>query len=90
MGVIEVETKVFELGLLFAKEVSILDFVLEGDSLIIVQSLCENAPAPSLVAFVVYGILAASLEFCNVHFSHVHWQGNRLAHLLAKFVLDLL
>ncbi|KAL0011222.1 hypothetical protein SO802_006330 [Lithocarpus litseifolius] len=65
-----------------------LDFVLEGDSLIIVQSLCENAPAPSM-ASVLYGILVASLEFRNVHFSHVRWQGNRPAHLLAKFALGI-
>ena len=90
MGAIEVEAKAFELGLLFAKEVGILDFVLEGDSLIIVQSLCENASAPSSMASVVFGILTASLEFHNVHFSHIHLQDNRPAHLLTKFALGLL
>ena len=38
---------------------------------------------------VVYGILAASLELRNVHFSHVHRQDNRPAHLLAKYVLGI-
>ena len=51
--------------------------------------MCENVPAPSSVAPVVYGILVASLEFRNVHFSHVHRQGNKPAHLLAKYVLGI-
>ena len=34
-GAIEVKAKAFELGLLFAKKVGILDFVLEGDSFIL-------------------------------------------------------
>lgn len=89
LGAIEVEAKAFELGLLLGKEVGILNFVLEGDSLIVVQSMCENAPTPSLVAPVVYGILATSHEFCNVHFSHVRRQGNRPAYLLAKFALGI-
>ena len=41
------------------------------------------------MAPVVYGILAASVEFCNVRFSHVHWQGNIPVHLLAKYVLGI-
>ena len=70
MGAVEVEAQAFEIGILFAEEMGFQDFVLEGDSLIIVQVLCENSPASSLVASLIYGVLAASYEFDNVIFSH--------------------
>lgn len=57
------------------------DLVLEGDSLIIVHALCENSLAPSSVAPLIYGVLAASYEFDNVIFSHVCGQGNKPTHL---------
>ena len=56
LGAIAVEAKAFETGITFAKEVGILDFVLEGDSLTIVNALCKKTSAPSSVASLIYGI----------------------------------
>ena len=45
--------------------------------------------APSTVSSLIYGMLAECNEFRKVSFSHVEWQGNRPAHLLAKQALGL-
>ena len=71
LGIIDSEAKAFETGIIFAKEVGIREFILEGDSLTIVQVLKECSPAPSSVSNLVYGMLAECNEFRNVSFSHV-------------------
>ena len=48
LGIIEAEAKAFETSIIFAKEVGIREFVLEGDSLTIVQALKECSPTPFL------------------------------------------
>ena len=39
--------------------------------MVMVQALRESAPAPSLVAPLVYGITKTAHNFRNVNFSHV-------------------
>ena len=90
LGIIEGKAKAFETSIIFAKEVGIKKFVLEGDSLIIVQALKECSPTPSSIFALIYGMLAESNEFRNVSFSHVRQQGNRPGHLLAKQALGLI
>ena len=65
------------------------DFVIEGDSLVIVQVLKECSPTPSSVSALVYGMLDEYNEFRNVGLSHVRRQSNRPTHLLAKQVIGL-
>ena len=89
LGDIAVEAKAFETGITFAKEVGILDFVLEGDSLTIVNALCEKTSAPSSVASLIYGIQAGSIDLRNVYFSHVCRSWNLPTHLLAKFAVGI-
>ena len=89
LGAMEVEAKAVEFGLKFAKDMLIQDFILEGDSLILMNALNEISPPPSLVAAVVYGSLSTFYGFRQVEFSHVRRQGNRPTHLLAKHALDI-
>lgn len=49
-GTIKAEAKAFEVEIIFAEEVGIGDFVLEGNSLVIVQALKECSPTPSSVS----------------------------------------
>ena len=70
-GATEAEAKAFEVDIIIAKEVGIREFVLEGDSIIIVQALKECSHAPSSVAPLIYEMLAKCHEFQNVAFSHV-------------------
>ena len=84
LGALEVEAKAVEVALQFARDVGILDFILEGDSLIVHNALCGLSPPPSLVAAIISGALGSCGMFRQVDFSHIRRQGNKPAHLLAK------
>lgn len=84
LGAIEAEAKAFEAGILFAKDIGIQEFILEGDSTIIYKALCETSSPPSFVELVIIGMYALCRDFRRVKFSHIRHQGNRLAHSLAK------
>ncbi|XP_050255011.1 uncharacterized protein LOC126700876 [Quercus robur] len=90
LGAIEVEVKAYEAGVQFAKDMGIQEFILEGDSLTISNSLAEHSLAPSVVAPILDGIVSSLQEVYCVVLSHVRRQGNRPVHLLAKHVLALM
>ena len=53
LGALEVEAKAFEVGLEFARDVGVQDFILEGDSLVVYNALYGFSTPPSAIAFVV-------------------------------------
>ena len=67
----------------------IQDFILEGDSLVLVNVLKEVTPPPSSVAAIVYSSLSSLHDFRQVELSHVCLQSNRLAYLLAKHAIGI-
>ena len=67
----------------------IQEFVLESDTLTLINALKEISPPPSSIAVVAYGLLSDSHNFRQVEFSHVHQQANEPAHLLAKYALGI-
>ena len=71
LGAIEVKAKAFKAGILFAKEVGIREFILEGDFAVTVQDLKQVSHAPYSIASMIYGSLTECHEFRNVVFSHV-------------------
>ncbi|KAL0005544.1 hypothetical protein SO802_013105 [Lithocarpus litseifolius] len=83
VGAVEAEAKAFEAGILFAKDIGIQEFILEGDS-IIYNALCDTSSPPSAEEPVTIGMHALCRDFGRVEFSHVRRQGNRPTHLLAK------
>ncbi|XP_075675215.1 uncharacterized protein LOC142644511 [Castanea sativa] len=85
VGAVKAEAKAFEAKLLFAKEIGIQDIILEGDSLLVYNALCEKSLPPSSVEAVVSGMQEMDKEFRRIEFSHVRRQGNRPTHLLAKY-----
>lgn len=87
LDAVEVEAKAIEFRLQFAKDLLIQDFIMEDESLVVINALLETSPSPLLIAAVIYGSVFVSHEFRHVDFSHVCWQGNRPAHLLAKHAL---
>ncbi|XP_050247979.1 uncharacterized protein LOC126695321 [Quercus robur] len=89
LGAIEAEAKAVELGLLFARDLSIQDFTLESDSLMLINVLQDLSPPPSSVAALVYSLVAMSHSFRCVDFSYVGCNGNRPAHLLARHALGI-
>ena len=89
LGAVEVEAKAVEFGLHFARDLMIQEFVLDSDSLTLINALKETSPPPSSIAATVYGSLSDSHNFHQVDFFHVCRQANRPAHLLAKYTLSI-
>ena len=73
----------------FAKDMGIHEFVLEGNSLIISNSLAERSLTPILVAPILYEIVSSLHVVRHVEFSHVRKQGSRSGHLLAKHAFSI-
>jgi len=77
LGAIKAEAKAVELGLQFAKDLSVQDFTLESDSLSLVNALRDLCPPPLSVAALVYSSIATAHSFRCVDFAHVGRNGNR-------------
>ena len=71
LGPVEAEAVAYEQRLLFARDIGIHNFIIEGDSLIIHHALSEVSNPPSSVAAVVQGMQEMCREFHGVMFSHV-------------------
>ena len=89
LGAIEAEAKAVELGLIFARDLSIQDFTLESDSLTLINALQDLSPPPSSIVALVFSSVAMSHSFICVDFLHVGRNDNRPAHLLAKHALNI-
>ena len=57
LGALEVEVKPVEVGISFARDVGIAKFTVEGDSLVVYNSLSGQFDPPFSVAHVISGIL---------------------------------
>lgn len=86
---LEVEAKAFEARIRFARDVGISEFTIEGDSLVVYNSLSGHSDPPSSVAHVILGILGMYGVGSRIDFSHIRRQGNKPAHLLAKYALGI-
>ena len=62
LDAVEVEAVVYEQGLMFARDIGIHNFIIEGDLLIIHHALCELSNPPSSMAAVVQGMQEMSLQ----------------------------
>ena len=84
LGAIEAEAKAWEVGALFAREVGIREAEFEGDSLVVYHALQGLVSPPSLVVNVLASFLDHTSHLGQWKVSHIKWQGNVLAHLLAQ------
>ena len=85
LGPLEAESKVVEVGLQFANQLEVSDFIIKGDSLIFSRALSQSSLVLASIDVVIMGIRSVALEFHNVYFSHVKRNANTPAHLLAKY-----
>nr|POF17249.1 hypothetical protein CFP56_18365 [Quercus suber] len=67
---LEAKLKAVEIGLQFAKQLGVSNFIIEGDSLIVSRALSQSSSVPASIDAVIMGIRSAALEFHNVYFSH--------------------
>lgn len=89
LGPLELEAKAFEAGFLLARDIDLQDIVLERDSLVIVRALCGLSNLPSSVDALCLGMQLLSSDFHSVTVSHVRREGNKPAHILAKYALSI-
>lgn len=71
MGAVDTKVKSFEAGLLLAKDISIEDLVLEGDSVMVLNDLSEKSTPPSSVEAMVLEKQQMAKDFRQIMFSHV-------------------
>ena len=84
LGVLEVEAKAYEAGVLLARQLGLNDGVLEGDSLTVSNALKRVSQPPTSAAAIVEGIHALGSDIRVVDYFHVRRTGNQLAHILAR------
>ena len=89
LGPLEVEAKAFEVGLQLARDTSLQDIALEGNSLVIVRALCGLSYPPSSVASLILGMQLFNSKFHTINVSHVRRQGNKPTHIIAKYALSI-
>lgn len=63
LGAVKVEAKALEIGIQFVKDLIIHDFILESDSLNLINALKEIAPPSVFVVAIVYGVLSSLHNF---------------------------
>ena len=71
LGALDTEVKALEVGVQFAKDIGIQDFILESDSLVLYRAITRLVQPPSFVDSMVLGIQMLCREFRQVSFSHV-------------------
>lgn len=82
---LEIKAKALKEGILFARDIGIQEFVLEGDSQVVVDAITSYSHPPSSIALVC----SLSHEFREVEVSHTHRDKNVPAHLLTKYALGV-
>ena len=78
LGTIEAKAKVWEVGVLFARDMGIRDAEFKGDSLVVCNVLQGLASLPTSVANVLIGFLNHASLFMQWKVSHIKRQGNVL------------
>ena len=86
----EVEAFAAAKALSFAAEIGISKAVLEGDSLTIIKALSTDQRSLSSFGPLIDDAKFSSVNFDQLHYSHVKRECNFAAHSLAKFASNIL
>lgn len=89
LAALEVEAKSMETAVHFAWEMRFREVYFETDSITLYNILTGNTEAPASIETLTDSILSQMREFRFVSFSHVKWEGNRPAHMLAQFAKQI-
>ena len=81
--VAQVEALAVRRAAVFALELGINKAILEGDSETIVKELMEPTPSLALHGHLIQDVKSLQNSFNFLSFTHVHLQGNNVAHALA-------
>ena len=70
-------------AVIFARELSLFNIIVEGDCLHVIQALKCSGPCPLLFGHFIDETKRLGRVLRSCMFQHVRWDGNRLAHSLA-------
>ena len=82
--VAQVEALAVRRAAVFALEIGINKAILEGNSETIVKELMEPTPSLALHGRLIQDVKSLQNSFNFLSFTHVHRQGNNVAHALAR------
>ncbi|XP_021761446.1 uncharacterized protein LOC110726302 [Chenopodium quinoa] len=80
------ECKAALFGIKKAREKKLANIILESDSLLLVSKLKKGSFSPAAVGGILEDIVYACTGFSSISWSHVKWEGNFVAHHLARLV----
>ena len=89
LGPLEAEAKAIEEGIIFACDIGLQELIFECDSELLFQALTGKTTASATISNVIAACLCRLQDFRAAQFSHVHHQGNRLAHILVQYAKNL-
>ena len=74
-------------AMIFARELSLFNIIVEGDCLHVIQALKRSGPYALLFGHIIDETKRLGRVLRSCMFQHVRWDGNRLAHSLAKKIV---
>ena len=86
---VEIEAIAAARALEFGNEISISEAVLEGDSELIIESLKVGGNTIASVEALIQDTIVFSSFFSKLLFSHCRRDGNKLAHSLARYSINV-
>ena len=89
LGLLKAEAKAMEVGVFFAWDVGIRDVVFECESKIVADALLGLCTPPVVVSNILVGIAHKLQDFRSAHVPHMKCQGNKPAHILAKYAKEV-
>ena len=81
-----VEAMAVARAMTFAQELGIADFMLEGDSEVVINTFQSTKVSLSTFGHLLESVKSILVTSKCIVFSHIHRTGNRVAHNLAKHV----
>lgn len=84
---LEIEARATSSALQLAADLGFNWVVLEGDSQVLMHALADDTPFLSTVGLLIDDVRFNAALFTNLHCSHVKWEGNMVAHSLARYAL---
>lgn len=89
LGVLEVEARAAEEGIIFARDLGLGEIIVEGDASIVISALVNPEHSPSSIQKIVEGARTKLKAFKQWKTNHVRRHCNFVAHLIARHACNI-